>query len=230
MSTIFYFILFAFTGLAISPFMNALIKRFSLEENILTKDILKDVKFDILVTIITPLLLIALFYKFGISTEFFMYSWIGIILIMDAFIDVRKQIIPNGLNFIGFLVGIIIAYLVGMDNVYKSLDLLLGMVTGAGIFILIALFAVIAYKKEGMGLGDVKLMGMLGLYFGFANTIQIFILSFFVGAIISIILLITKLKTKDDYIPFGPFIVIGAVFTMFIPASTMMPYVLQILK
>jgi leader peptidase (prepilin peptidase)/N-methyltransferase len=230
MNTIFYFILFAFTGLAISPFMNALIKRFSLEEKILTKDFLKDVKFDVLVTLLTPMLFIALFYKFGVSKEFFVFSWIGIILVMDAFIDIRKQIIPNGLNFIGFIVGITLAYLVGTSNILKSLDLLLGMFTGAGIFILIALFAVMAYKKEGMGLGDVKLMGMLGLYFGFANTVQIFILSFFVGAIISIFLLITKIKTKDDYIPFGPFIVIGAFYTMFIPATTMIPIVLELLK
>ena len=100
------------------------------------------------------------------------------------------------------------------------------MVVGAGIFLLIALFALIMYRKVGMGLGDVKLMGMLGLFFGFTNTIQIFIFSFFIGAIVSIFLLITKKKKSDDYVPFGPFIVIAAYITMLLPASVTIEWLL----
>ena len=102
------------------------------------------------------------------------------------------------------------------------------MFVGAGIFLLIALFALIAYKKEGMGLGDVKLMGVLGLFFGVKNIFQIFILSFFVGAIVSIVLLVSKAKKKDDYIPFGPFIVIGAFWTMIFPCAKMLPAIQNI--
>ena len=78
-------------------------------------------------------------------------------------------------------------------DVYVGVDLLLGMFVGAGIFLLIAAFALIAYRKEGMGLGDVKLMGMLGLFFGMKNIFQIFILSFIIGAVVSIILLLFKI-------------------------------------
>ena len=99
------------------------------------------------------------------------------------------------------------------------------MFVGAGIFLLIALFALIAYKKEGMGLGDVKLMGV---FFGVKNIFQIFILSFFVGAIVSIVLLVSKAKKKDDYIPFGPFIVIGAFWTMIFPCAKMLPVIQNI--
>ena len=53
-----------------------------------------------------------------------------------------------------------------------------------------------------MGFGDVKLMGALGLYFGLQNIIIITLLSFLIGAVISIILLISKLKKSDEYIPF----------------------------
>ena len=68
-----------------------------------------------------------------------------------------------------------------------------------------------------MGFGDVKLMGALGLYFGFPNIIVITVLSFLIGAILSIILLITKIKKTNEYIPFGPFIAIASFIIIFVP-------------
>lgn len=68
-----------------------------------------------------------------------------------------------------------------------------------------------------MGFGDVKLMGTLGLYFGLSNIIVITLVSFLIGAILSIILLITKIKKTDEYIPFGPFIVIATFISMYVP-------------
>ncbi len=229
-SIIFYNILFGITALAISPFMVALIKRYSNEEKIFSKGFFKDVRFDWKVALITSLWVIALFYAFGISETFFIYSILAVILVMEAFVDIRAQILPNSLNFIGFLVGISYAYIVSVRDIATGMNLLLGMFTGAGIFLLIAGFALIVYRREGMGLGDVKLMGVIGLFFGFMNTIQIFILSFLVAAIVSIILLITKIKKTTDYIAFGPFIVIATAFTMFFPASVSMSYVINLLQ
>ena len=71
-------------------------------------------------------------------------------------------------------------------------------------------------------------MGALGLYFGFANIIIVAIISFLVGAILSIILLITRIKKSDEYIPFGPFIVIGTFMTMFVPYSLIVNILLNI--
>ena len=68
-----------------------------------------------------------------------------------------------------------------------------------------------------MGFGDVKLMGALGLYFGLSNIIIITLVSFLIGAILSIILLVTKIKKSDEYIPFGPFIVIATFLSMYVP-------------
>ena len=80
------------------------------------------------------------------------------------------------------------------------------------------------YGKEAMGLGDVKLMGALGLYFGLANIIIIALISFLVGAILSVLLLATKIKKSDEYIPFGPFIVI---ITIFVPYTTIVKVLLN---
>ena len=75
-----------------------------------------------------------------------------------------------------------------------------------------------------MGMGDIKLMAVLGMFFGLYNTVQIFILSFFIGAIGSIFLMVTKLKKGNEYMAFGPYIVISAIITMFLPHQIMAPY------
>lgn len=222
-------ILIALIGVGITPYMKNLIEAFSNEEKITWKTIFKKTKFDIKLALLTPLVMIALFYRFGISFEFLIYSFVSVLLIMDAFVDMKAQIIPNGLNFAGFIVGIILAYIALVVEPMSGVDMLLGMFAGAGIFLLIALFALVAYKKEGMGLGDVKLMGMLGLFFGLYNTIQIFIISFAIGAVISIILLATKIKKSTDYMAFGPFIVIAAIFTMFVPYTIAYPWYLSLM-
>ena len=79
-----------------------------------------------------------------------------------------------------------------------------------------------------MGFGDVKLMGALGLYFGLSNIIIITLLSFLIGAILSIVLLATKIKKIDEYIPFGPFIVLGTFISIFIPFEVIKNALLEI--
>ena len=79
-----------------------------------------------------------------------------------------------------------------------------------------------------MGLGDVKLMGALGLYFGLTNIIIIALVSFLVAAILSIILLIVRRKNMDQYIPFGPFIVIATLIVIFVPYNILITILLNI--
>ena len=88
------------------------------------------------------------------------------------------------------------------------------MFVGGGIFLLITVIGGMIYGKEAMGFGDVKMMGALGLLFGLSNIIIITLVSFLIGAILSIILLLTKIKKSNEYIPFGPFIVIGTFISM----------------
>ena len=79
-----------------------------------------------------------------------------------------------------------------------------------------------------MGFGDVKLMGALGLYFGLSNIIIITLVSFLIGAVLSILLLATKIKKMDEYIPFGPFIVLGTFMSIFVPFEIIKNILLQI--
>ena len=93
------------------------------------------------------------------------------------------------------------------------------MLAGGGIFLIITLIGGLIAGKEAMGFGDVKLMCGLGLIFGWLDVVMIAVVSFLIGAIISIILLVSKKKKTDEYIPFGPFIIIATFLVLFVPQN-----------
>ena len=74
--------------------------------------------------------------------------------------------------------------------------------------------AIVILSRGGMGGGDVTLIGALGYVLGVRLIMLNILLSFIIGALISIILLATKIKTRKDPIPFGPFIVVAFYFTV----------------
>ena len=127
-----------------------------------------------------------------------------------------------------FEIGLVIAFLYGLSDVAITINMALGMLAGGGIFLLITLIGGAIYGKEAMGFGDVKLMGALGLFFGLSNIVVITLVSFLIGAILSIVLLITKIKKSDEYIPFGPFIVIATFISMYVPFEQIKMILMQI--
>ena len=173
--------------------------------------------------LITAVIYVSLLYVFGIQNtlianlDLIKFLILTPMLLSAFIIDYRLQIIPNRLNLTIFEIGIIFAFLYGLSNVAITINMLLGMLAGGGIFLLITLLGGLFYGKEAMGFGDVKLMGALGLYFGLSNIVIITLVSFLIGAILSVILLVTRIKKTDEYIPFGPFIVIATFISMYIP-------------
>ena len=196
----------------------------------------KRVKPNIILMIVNSLIYIILLYKFGINRENIILGNLKLIkflvlvpmLLSVCVIDYKHQIIPNRLNLTMFEFGLIFAFIAGFYNTNILTNSLLGSLVGGGIFLFITLIGGLIAGKEAMGFGDVKLMGALGLFFGWAPSILITVISFLVGAIISIILLVSKTKKTDEYIPFGPFIVIGAFVMMFVPFNTMVMALLKI--
>lgn len=130
-------------------------------------------------------------------------------------IDYRTGLIPDETHVIIILTGVVNL----LFNLSNWNSYLLGAIVGGGIFYTLGIVALVIYKKEGMGFGDVKLMASLGLLFGLKNILVISLLAFAIGALISIILIIFKKKQMESYIPFGPFIVIGSILIMYIPAD-----------
>ena len=184
--------------------------------------------------ITTSIIYVAILYRYGIHStlienlDLIKYTILVPMLISVVVIDYKLQIIPNRLNLTMFEIGLIFTFIYGFFNTAISINMLLGMLAGGGIFLAITLLGGLIYGKEAMGLGDVKLMGALGLFFGLTNIIIIALLSFLIGAILSILLIVTKIKKMDEYIPFGPFIVIGALITIFVPYSVIINILLNI--
>ncbi|MBQ6991600.1 MAG: prepilin peptidase [Clostridia bacterium] len=242
---ILFYVLFGLVGAIIGQFVHYSSKCFLSEKKILSKESYKDYKKNnqpsFVFIIINAIAYIILLYKFGLHTTFIeninLMKYIILIpmLLCVVVVDYKIQIIPNRLNLLMFNIGLIFTFLLGLTNLTIAKDMLLGMITGAGIFLIITLLGGLIAGKEAMGLGDVKLMGALGLYFGFANILIITVLSFLVGAIGSIIFLIIKKinkkknsKLEDGYIPFGPFIVCGSIISMFVPFNTLFTILMKI--
>ena len=177
---------------------------------------------------------VGLLYVYGIketiiaNLDLIKYMILAPMLISACMIDFKLQIIPNRLNLTIFEVGLVFTFLYGMSNVAIAINMALGMIAGAGIFLLITLLGGVFYGKEAMGFGDVKLMGAIGLFFGLSNIIIITLLSFLIGAILSIFLLLSKIRKTDEYIPFGPFIVIASFISMYVPFETIKLILLKI--
>jgi len=159
-----------------------------------------------LIELLNGLLYLFVFMKFG-------YSWISVMhcltlstLIVVFVVDMRHKIIPDSLVIFGLLYTIIISIMF-IDINY--LNKLYGFLFGFGLFLILALVT------NAMGGGDIKLMGFLGLNFGLTGIIFITVVSFVIGAVLSVGLLVTKKATRKDYIPFGPFIVLAAATYIF---------------
>lgn len=193
---------------------------------------LKNCKPKYVFMIIMAVMYVMLLYRFGFTLTTLKYLLLLPMLISSFCIDLKLQIIPNRLTLTMFEFGLIFTALGVITNVNTGINVfinnILGMLVGAGIFLLITLIGGLIAGKEAMGFGDVKLMGALGLYFGLSNIITITLMSFLIGAILSIFLLITKIKKTDEYIPFGPFIVIATFISIYIPFEQIKTILMQI--
>lgn len=225
-----YYIGAMILGLFVGQFVDWMNKRLPEYKKVLTLDLFKEYKIkfkpNYILMFLTAIIYATLVYVYGIQNtiignlDLIKYAILTPMLISAFIIDYKLQIIPNRLNLTIFEFGIIFTFIYGLSNVAISINMLLGMLVGAGIFLFITLVGGMLYGKEAMGFGDVKLMGAIGLYFGLSNIIIITLVSFLIGAILSVILLATKMKSTNEYIPFGPFIVIATFISMYIPFET----------
>lgn len=160
---------------------------------------------------LTGIIYSLLFLKYGLSPTFFFYILLASILLCIAFIDYDHQIIPDRLLILGFITGLCykIVLFSFAEQPIEILNSFLGFFLGGGFFFLIA-----TISNGGMGGGDIKLIAILGFWFGWKDIILISLLSFIIGSIIAILLLMMRLKTRKDAIPFGPFIVSSVLFIM----------------
>ncbi|MGN1327349.1 MAG: prepilin peptidase [Clostridia bacterium] len=229
---ILYYLLLGIIGLAVGQFISWCVVRLPEYKKVFVKEFftiyLKNEKPKYIYMVITALLFVGILYRYGFGLTTLAYLLLAPMLLCALVIDYKLQIIPNRLNLTIFEVGLVYTVISGITNINIAIDLLLGMVAGAGIFLFITLVGGLIAGKEAMGFGDVKLMGALGLFFGLRKIIVISLIAFLLGAIIGVILMIAKRKNSGEYIPFGPFIVIAAFTAMFIPYNILLYALLKI--
>lgn len=229
---IMYYVIIGLIGLLVGQFVDWMNERLPDYKKVFSKDFfsvyLKHAKPKYLLCFITSIIYIALLYFMGwqenilYKIQLIKYLILTPMMLSAFVIDYRLQIIPNRLNLTIFETGLLFTFVEGMYNQKLAINYIIGGLLGAGIFLAITLLGGLFAGKEAMGLGDVKFMGALGLFFGWIGIIEISVISFLLAAIISILLIVTKIRKTDEYIPFGPFIVVASFIVMIAPFETLL--------
>ena len=166
-----------------------------------------------LVELLSGISFLAIFFLYGISITTLLLIILSIFFIIIFFIDLKHYIIPNELTFPLMVIGFIKSFDPNLNQTIfpNYINSLLGGIFGYSIIWLIILFYKKVRNKEGMGLGDAKLMAVVGFWFGWTSIP----FTIFISSVVALILVIPSLlkKTKDmsAQIPFGPYIIIGCI-------------------
>ena len=165
------------------------------------------------VELLSGLIFLSLYLWHGLSWEFASKLFLFTSLMVIFFIDLKHQLIPDVITLPGIAAGLIFSLL---SKSPSFLDSLIGIISGGGLFYLVALAGDKIFKKESMGGGDIKLAAMLGAFLGWQKILLVFFLASFLGALAGIIFLILSPKLRENrLIPFGPFLAIATAICIF---------------
>ena len=165
-----------------------------------------------LVELCMGLLSLALFAKFGWSWTFLFLFLFLAALVVVTFIDLQLQIIPDVISLPGIAVGFGSSFLRPELSVWDSL---IGIVAGGGALLAVFLVYYALTKREGMGIGDVKLLAMIGAFLGWRSLLFVILSSSLLGAVSGLAVMLIKSRNIKLAIPFGPFLSLGAVMYLF---------------
>ncbi len=157
----------------------------------------------LLVEVLTPLAFLALYLNFGLSLHFFISCLFSSGLIALTFIDLYHQILPDKITLPGLVLGLIYAFF--RDDLTLR-QALVGAVVGAGILLLVYGTYYLLRRKEGLGMGDVTLMLMVGAYLGWRGAVLTLILGSFLGALVGVYIIVVRRKDMQFALPFGTFL------------------------
>ena len=164
------------------------------------------------IEIVTALLFLAVKVRFNLPLLLLFRDWIFVaVLVAITFIDLEHRIIPNSLSLGGLLLGLTSA---GLLPELGWIDSFLGAFLGYSIFYSLAWIYYQFTGRSGLGGGDVKLLAMIGSFLGPAGVFATIFISSVFGSVIGIAwALLTKRKSVMKVsIPFGPFLVVGALY------------------
>jgi leader peptidase (prepilin peptidase)/N-methyltransferase len=130
----------------------------------------------------------------------------GCALIVLFAIDLEHQLLPNAIT----LPGIVVGFLFSLFTVPGWVSSLIGILVGGGVLYAIAEIYYRVRHEEGLGMGDVKMLAMVGAFLGWQLTLLTLMLASLSGTVIGLVLIVTKVGGLKYALPFGTFIALGA--------------------
>ncbi len=160
-----------------------------------------------LVELMTASLFVVFYRVLGLSIELPVSLVFASLLIVISFIDLDHLIIPDVLSLGGLLLGVALSF---FRSSFSYTDSLGGVLLGAGLLFAIAKSYELIRKREGMGGGDIKLLGMIGAFCGIKGVVFSLVSGSFLGTIVGLPLMLIKGGGMKYALPFGPFLSLGA--------------------
>jgi leader peptidase (prepilin peptidase)/N-methyltransferase len=194
------------------------------------------------VELLTGVLFLACYLVFGPSVEALKWAVFAALLVVLTITDLRERILPDEVNFFGLGAGLIFSFFtVPLDGTalwiatrwfdfppprmaLSFADAVLGAVAGSGLLWLVAEGYFRIRGREGMGLGDVKMMAAIGAFLGLKRTMMTVLAGSLLGSVIGILLISISKKGRDYELPFGTFLGAGALLVVFFGTSALRWY------
>lgn len=148
--------------------------------------------------------------QYGLTLQSLLYMTFFAFGLVLTMIDWDHMLLPTTIIRWGFAVGVLerIAQSLMVNSWGILIEALLGAAVGYGLFMLVYYGSKWLLKKEGLGYGDVRLMGFIGLFVGLNSLFLMIIIACILASVFGLILL--KVKKKSEPYPLGPFLNIGA--------------------
>ncbi len=160
----------------------------------------------------TAALFVGCVLAFGVSVAALAAAIFGALLIALAAIDVEHMLLPDRLTLPGLALGLALSPFLPFGGFRAAL---LGALLGGGILLALAGGWLLLRGEEGMGLGDVKMLAMIGAFLGWKGMVVTLFSASLLGALVGIALLGRSRAGLKTRLPFGAFLSLGGLFALF---------------
>ena len=174
----------------------------------------------VLVETISILFFLIIYFLYGFSITTLLLLILSLNFLIIFFIDFKHYIIPNVLTFSMMFLGFVKSFVPDLHPMFPNyLNSLIGGIFGYGIIWSIIFFYKQVRKKEGMGLGDAKLLSAIGFWFGWFSIPFVIFLSSIIALLSVAPSLINKSRKFSSQIPFGPYIIVATLIYLIIESK-----------
>jgi leader peptidase (prepilin peptidase)/N-methyltransferase len=157
------------------------------------------------------LLAALLLARYGWRWELLLYGSMTAVLLSLSIIDIQTFRLPNKIVLTGAILAAALTLLFFRE---RWLSMILGGAVGLGLMVIMGLIGNLLFRKDTLGMGDIKLAGMMGLYLGPWHTAGMFILGVFIGAAVGSMMILLGGKKWGQRIPFGPYLAMGGLVSL----------------